>query len=260
MKKKPCSKCGREFLVSPEFFYRDKCQKDGFASYCKGCKHIPSLHGAIIDGKKKCSNCKQWKLATLEYFKGDSQSESGLGSWCRLCHTTENSRLFHGDNYQQHLEKKIRRQQLFLQGLKECENGKQCKHPQGSILPLTDEYFMLRKGSKDGFRNQCRVCMSARHLENYHQKRWSVHSTNRRARKRSAGGNFTPKDIQKLYAAQKGLCWWCSCKLSKKYHIDHRIPISRGGTNQLDNICLSCPRCNLTKYNKMPWEFSDRLL
>lgn len=33
------------------------------------------------------------------------------------------------------------------------------------------------------------------------------------------------------------------------YHIDHIIPLSRGGTNDEKNLCVSCATCNLDKGN-----------
>ena len=42
---------------------------------------------------------------------------------------------------------------------------------------------------------------------------------------------------------------------SDDYHIDHIIPISKGGSEwDLDNLELSCPTCNLKKGAKMNYE------
>jgi len=32
------------------------------------------------------------------------------------------------------------------------------------------------------------------------------------------------------------------------WHIDHLYPVSWGGTNDLDNLVLSCPKCNRRKH------------
>ena len=32
-----------------------------------------------------------------------------------------------------------------------------------------------------------------------------------------------------------------------KYHVDHRMPLSLGGSNYPDNLQLLCPTCNLSK-------------
>lgn len=82
----------------------------------------------------------------------------------------------------------------------------------------------------------------------------------RRAQINDAGGCFTVAQIKALHVLQKGLCWWCQEPLSARYHIDHRIPLSRGGSNDISNLVLSCPHCNLSKGAKMPYEFAGRLL
>lgn len=87
-----------------------------------------------------------------------------------------------------------------------------------------------------------------------------VRSIRRRARKRDAGGDWTRNDITKMKKDQKNKCWWCGVELTKGYHVDHRIPLSKGGSNAISNLVVSCPTCNFHKAAKMPWEFMERLL
>jgi hypothetical protein len=86
------------------------------------------------------------------------------------------------------------------------------------------------------------------------------YSIDRRARVRNAPGTYAPEDIQIIHKQQKGRCWWCGCKLGDDYHIDHRIALNDGGSNYPENLCLSCPPCNLSKKDRKPWEFCGRLL
>jgi 5-methylcytosine-specific restriction endonuclease McrA len=76
----------------------------------------------------------------------------------------------------------------------------------------------------------------------------------RRAHERAAEGHFTAQDIQNLLKGQRGKCAECKKKL-EKYHIDHIIPLTRGGSNWPHNLQLLCPPCNLSKGNKLPHEF-----
>lgn len=83
----------------------------------------------------------------------------------------------------------------------------------------------------------------------------------RRARKRGAGGKVTKEQIAAIHAGQRGRCWYCSKSLKRTgYHVEHRVPLSRGGTNGPENIVLACPPCNLRKGAKTPQEFTGRLL
>lgn len=83
---------------------------------------------------------------------------------------------------------------------------------------------------------------------------------NRRARERDADGSFGADDVRRLYAAQKGKCLWCGKPVGENYHVDHIIPLVKGGANHAGNICIACPPCNLAKGQQMPSEFAGVLL
>lgn len=70
----------------------------------------------------------------------------------------------------------------------------------------------------------------------------------------------TEQFIQTSYKNQKGRCWWCESELLGVYHIDHRIPVAKGGSDEENNLCLACPDCNNKKSSRMPYEFNGRLL
>lgn len=74
--------------------------------------------------------------------------------------------------------------------------------------------------------------------------------------RRRAAGELDPAIMPSLYENQKGLCAYCDCELGDKYHLDHIVPIVRGGTNERSNLCLACPFCNLSKGGKLleEWE------
>jgi 5-methylcytosine-specific restriction endonuclease McrA len=64
-------------------------------------------------------------------------------------------------------------------------------------------------------------------------------------------GTFTKADIDAIRVAQGNRCYICHKKLTK-YHIDHFIPLAKGGTNDPGNLRLACPRCNTSKQDKHP--------
>lgn len=51
------------------------------------------------------------------------------------------------------------------------------------------------------------------------------------------------------FSKQVKSCCYCG-KSDVKLTIDHIVPISRGGTNSLNNIALACGHCNSSKGNK----------
>lgn len=43
-------------------------------------------------------------------------------------------------------------------------------------------------------------------------------------------------------------CYYCQCRRSgKTIHFDHIIALAKGGRHAVDNLCVSCPKCNLKK-------------
>lgn len=81
-----------------------------------------------------------------------------------------------------------------------------------------------------------------------------------RAKRLRAPGRHTAADVRRIYANQHGLCYWCRVPVGDRYHVDHVIPLSRGGSDDAGNLVVACPSCNLRKHAKMPSEFAGRLL
>ena len=69
-------------------------------------------------------------------------------------------------------------------------------------------------------------------------------------------GDMPSDELAKLIKKSKK-CYWCSTALSNgDIHIDHYVPLSKDGTHNIDNIVISCPKCNLDKSNKDPYKFA----
>ncbi len=81
----------------------------------------------------------------------------------------------------------------------------------------------------------------------------------KRAVRANAEGSYTAADIQARFEWQLGRCLYCGVDLSDGYHIDHWVPLAKGGTNWGENIVLACPPCNLSKKDKWPEDFISSL-
>lgn len=78
---------------------------------------------------------------------------------------------------------------------------------------------------------------------------------NRRSRKAGNGGTHTAADIRQLWFLQKGKCTWCLKALSgESPHVDHRMPIALGGSNDKSNLQLLHASCNKSKAAHHPIE------
>jgi len=81
-------------------------------------------------------------------------------------------------------------------------------------------------------------------------------SSGYRARARAAEGRFTSAEWRAQVASYDGTCAYCGSR--ERVEADHRIPLSRGGTNSIDNILPACRSCNGTKHKMTEEEFRAR--
>lgn len=78
----------------------------------------------------------------------------------------------------------------------------------------------------------------------------------RRALEKESIGHYTRQDIERLLVVQSFICAACFVDIRSKYHIDHMIPLARGGTNWPHNIQLLCQPCNQSKGPKTMTEWA----
>lgn len=66
-------------------------------------------------------------------------------------------------------------------------------------------------------------------------------------------GRLKKSISDKVYERAKGCCEYCQILMTyvpDPYVLEHIIPLSKGGSDELGNLALSCHGCNNTKYNK----------
>lgn len=67
-------------------------------------------------------------------------------------------------------------------------------------------------------------------------------------------------NLASIMAKQVCRCPVCSKDLiAHGYHLDHIMPISKGGGNEAWNIQFLCQTCNLHKSDENPFDWSERL-
>ena len=67
----------------------------------------------------------------------------------------------------------------------------------------------------------------------------------------SNDNTITKHSLNELLIKQNNKCYYCKCTLKSDKHLDHYIPLSKGGVNSINNVVWSCPSCNLSKSAKI---------
>jgi 5-methylcytosine-specific restriction endonuclease McrA len=114
-----------------------------------------------------------------------------------------------------------------------------------------------------GYRDKNRPKILAKQLEWREKNRgkWAGMSSRRRAMVRNVTINLAGIEdwMQRMRRLNFVNCYYCRRLLhSCDIHFDHVIPISRGGPHAIENLCVSCPGCNLSKGPKMISEWDNK--
>ena len=78
-----------------------------------------------------------------------------------------------------------------------------------------------------------------------------------RALRRAAEGSFTADEWIALLESHGRRCAYCCGE--GPLEPDHRVALSRGGSNRIENILPACRRCNARKHRMSESEFRTRL-
>ena len=138
--------------------------------------------------------------------------------------------------------------------------------PHSHCLPCNAEWFAERKGGRKkpyapmvklDPKEKTRRKREAQKLFRTGKGREYVLMANRLRHQRLRASGVMPDrfDIGRMLCGQDARCVYCGVLLSSKYHIDHKTPVSRGGGNELENLQITCPRCNTQKHAKTHEEY-----
>jgi 5-methylcytosine-specific restriction endonuclease McrA len=107
--------------------------------------------------------------------------------------------------------------------------------------------------------NPDKAAVHARRYNDAHLVERATRCRARKARLRNADGTHTAADVCAQIARQRGRCYWCGVGTEKRYHVDHVMPLAKGGSNGPENIVIACPSCNCRKGSRHPMDFAGVL-
>lgn len=137
--------------------------------------------------------------------------------------------------------------------------------------PATVEYFTRDKSRKSGLAIYCKECNQKkkkvynrqhpetrraekqRYRERYPEKN-AEWIRAYRERLQNAEGTYTEEDWNTLCRHYENRC--LRCKKQTELVPDHVVPLSKGGSNYIENIQPLCKNCNAIKTNR-DWDFRN---
>lgn len=155
--------------------------------------------------------------------------------------------------------------------------SKSCK---GCGIEKTVDQFSVQKACKLGVSSRCKHCKSSYYQANrdrFLEKRKTYVSENkeliasqyvdqrkkcffkyRRKSLKFRGGSdcATVAEISRLWKSQRGICTLTGRRLNRSNaHLDHIIPLTKGGTSDAGNLRWIHKRANYAKHNMLDPEF-----
>lgn len=221
---KTCIKCNTTKDIS-QFTFRKDTQK--YINSCRACEN---------ERKRK------HKLDNLEHYK-NIQKEYLIKNKDLL---SEKKKKYYEENKEYILNKIKKHKENNRDKVLEAKRNSYYRHRE-SKLEKAKQYYDLNKEKIREYKKEYN-----RKQENKPLFRNARH----RRRARLKDSDVTPSQIRALVKKSKN-CYWCNVKLNKNYHIDHYTPISKGGKHTISNLVVSCPKCNLQKNAKDPFEFAQ---
>src|SRR5579859_1028997 len=119
----------------------------------------------------------------------------------------------------------------------------------GSMKVLSGEAHPKWKGGRKGYaRSRTESGETAAVLRAYRKANPEKVREWRQNRRGGVKGQKLPRGtVARILKAQKKRCAACRAKLPKNYHLDHIVPLSKGGRHVPANVQLLCPPCNTSK-------------
>lgn len=217
----------------------------------------PTGTGKQPPAERVCAKCKE--LKSIDQFPKDKHEPSGYSYSCKPCKAAARRARRAADPAAAR-----QREREY-----EARTAEQTKHRKAAYYLKNKDQILARHFANRDLRlqqmrewdkkNRASINARVRSYRKADPERFKAHFHKARAKRRAAPGSHTGADIRRQRAAQKNRCWWCHCKLTE-YHVDHLIPLSRGGSNAPGNIVIACPHCNQSRNNKLPHEWTGRLL
>lgn len=234
--KKKCLHCNHEFIIPKCRDWREHC----CSSICKKEYRENKIAIAAESRRRNCKECN------ASFIARKWQIDNNIGIYCSTSCLIKNGVL---EKSKLTPEAKIKRRL----GVRKAMLEGRLVHKKGIENPL------WKGGAKESRRRATEDGRMKARLKIYREKNKLKVKEWSQKRRHTKTSRLPSGSIEKKCNLQKWKCAICKCSVKKFFHVDHVIPISKGGAHDADNIQILCAKCNLRKSNKMPIEYMQSI-
>ncbi len=250
--KRICKKCGKEMPLSDFGVVKGRGGKTYHRWDCKACQRTYGQRWRHENKDHLRESKRRYHVAHREAILARVQAWQTENRE----HKLEYQRLWYLANQEERLAKQKEwheKNQDKVRAYREANRERIAQYMQAWRERNSDVIWRYQQDWKEA---------NAQHIRDYAKQYRQINpevkrisEANRRAQARGSTGHFTIRDVGALYAMQLGKCVYCDTDLSEAFQVDHIVPLSRGGSNEPENLQLLCARCNLMKHAKTHDEF-----
>ena len=208
---------------------------------------------------RRCSKCQEYKV--FDDFNKNKNKAFGIQNECKVCvkkyqeQNKEREKEYQKEYYEQNKEKikeyyeqnkeKIKdRNKEYHEQNKEKINKRMRDYRNNIKNKYGVSKSTLRYRKDKSFRLQCILrnsnCQNLKRALEYYNS----------GKSDKLPSKSSSRLLLKLYEIQNHNCPYCSNNMKDDIHIDHIIPLSKNGSNEVHNLILCCSDCNLRKSAK----------
>jgi 5-methylcytosine-specific restriction endonuclease McrA len=188
--------------------------------------------------QKRCCTCSLFKNL-INFYKNKS-CKDGYAPRCKQCVQEYNIKNKDYIN--------IYRRQQYKKNINNCKKNSQKSH------------FLHRE---ERLKKQRIYYQNNKEYFKYKNKKYRESNKdyillkNKKRKKLIQIENISQSEIDNLLNNNNNQCFYCKIFVKRgiNLHLDHKVPLNRGGNHHINNLVPSCASCNLRKGTKTAEEF-----
>ena len=181
---------------------------------------------------KRCPQC-----GITKNFDSYSIRKSGkLYGWCKTCSVKKSQARYANP--------------VVKEAKKEYDKQRHARNPE-----LASIHRLAREARNPGIRSREAV----RWNKSNPSRRRAIALAYKSRRRSTERDGMSGPEFRAWLDGQVKQCYWCAVDCADHYHVDHVMPLSKGGRHEAYNLVVACQPCNQRKSAKHPLQWLAEL-